>query len=73
MGYTPPAGWVEVLAGACLEVDLAHAVLESLGLRPVAQHFSTEGVFAGSVFDDCRLYVPDEEAEQARVILAQRI
>jgi hypothetical protein len=67
-----PAGWTEVFRGACLEADLVQAVLESAGLRPVRQQLSPQVWWAGSVLEDCRVYVPDAEAEAARAALAER-
>jgi hypothetical protein len=67
-----PDGWAEVFRGACLEADLVHAVLESAGLKPVRQQLSPQAWWSGSVMDDCRVYVPDGEAEAAREALAER-
>ena len=67
-----PAGWTEVFSGPCLEADLVHAVLESNGLMPVSQQLSPQVWWSGSVLEDCRIYVPEIEAERAREILASQ-
>jgi len=67
-----PEGWEEVFRGACLEADLVHAVLESAGLKPVRQQLSPQVWWAGSVLEDCRVYVMEDEAEAARQALAER-
>lgn len=67
-----PEGWTEVFRGACLEADLVQAVLETAGLQPVRQQLSPQVWWAGSVLDDCRVYVPDVEADAAREALAER-
>ena len=68
----PPEGWHEAFRGPCLEANLVQAVLESSGLRPVTQQFSPQSWWAGSVMDDCRVYVPNDQAEAARQALAER-
>jgi hypothetical protein len=68
----PPAGWAEVFSGPCLEADLVKAVLEAGGLRPVLQQFSPQVWWSGSVFEDCRVYVPADELEAARRALTER-
>ncbi len=70
MRYQPPEGWVEVWSGVCLEGDVLQAVLESYGLKPVTQRFSPQVLWSGSVFEDCRIYVPTDQAEEARKVLA---
>jgi hypothetical protein len=67
-----PDGWSEVFGGSCLEANLVHAVLEAGGLRPVTQQFSPEVWWSGTVLEDCRVYVPAEEAEAAREALRER-
>ena len=73
VNWRPPEGWTEILSGPSLEVDLAQAVLEASGLHPEVIRLGTAGVFAGSVFEDCRLFTPTPEAEQARRVLEERI
>ena len=73
MGRQAPEGWIMVLEGSSLELELARAVLESSGLHPVLQGLGVAGVFAGSVFEDARLFVPDEESADAERILSERI
>ena len=72
MSDRAPDGWEEVFRGACLEADLVHAVLESAGLKPVRQQLSPQVWWAGSVMEDCRIYVPESEADAARAALATR-
>lgn len=72
MSWEAPDGWEEVFRGACLEADLVQAVLESAGLQPVRQQLSPQVWWAGSVLEDCRVYVPEGEAESARHALAER-
>ena len=72
MREQPPDGWAEVFRGACLEADLVVAVLESNGLEPVKQQLGPEVWWAGSVLEDCRVYVPTLELESARRVLAER-
>jgi hypothetical protein len=67
-----PDGWEEVFRGACLEADLVQAVLESAGLKPVRQQLSPQVWWAGSVLEDCRVYVLESEADAARAVLAER-
>ena len=67
-----PEGWDEVFSGACLEADLVQAVLEANGLRPVTRRLSAEGVWSGSVFEDCRVYVPVDQLRAAREVLATK-
>lgn len=69
MRAKPPEGWDEVFTGACLEADLVHAVLEAHGLRPVTRQFSPQVWWSGSVFEDCRVYVPAGQLEAAREVL----
>ncbi|HKF16526.1 MAG TPA: hypothetical protein VKF14_04935 [Candidatus Dormibacteraeota bacterium] len=68
----PPEGWDEVFSGACLEADLIQAVLEANGLRPITRRLSSEGVWSGSVFEDCRVYVPVDQLRAAREVLATK-
>ena len=72
MSAEPPEGWVEVFRGACLEADLIVAVLEANGLEPVRQQLSPQGWWAGSVMEDCRVYVPADEVDVAHQALAER-
>lgn len=72
MKANPPAGWEEVFSGPCLEADLVRAVLEARGLRPVSQQFSPQVWWSGSVFEDCRVYVPVDQLEEARQVLGER-
>ncbi len=69
MRYQAPEGWEEIWSGVCLEGDVLHAILESHGLKPVSQRFSPQVLWSGSVFEDCRIYVPSDQAKQARTIL----
>jgi hypothetical protein len=72
VGAEPPEGWVEVFRGPCLEADLVVAVLEANGLEPVRQQLSPQAWWAGSVMEDCRVYVPAGEADAAHQALAER-
>jgi hypothetical protein len=67
-----PPGWAEVFRGACLEADLVLAVLQSAGLDPIRQQLSPQVWWAGSVLEDCRVYVRESEADVARAALAER-
>jgi hypothetical protein len=51
--------------------DLVQAVLESHGLRGVVQQFSPQAWWSGAVMEDCRVYVPLDQAEAARQALAK--
>jgi len=64
-----PEGWEEVFHGACVEANLVQAVLEANGLKPVIRELGSQGVWSGSVFEDCRVYVPVGELDAARDIL----
>ena len=66
-----PDGWEEVFRGSCLRADLIVAILESSGLKPVVQQLSPQSWWAGSVMDDCRVYVTVDEAEAARAALVE--
>jgi len=66
----PPEGWEEVFSGLCVEASVIQAVLETRGLRAVTQQFSSQWLI-GSVVDDCRVYVPVDQAEAARDALAE--
>lgn len=68
MSAAPP-GWVEVFRGPCVQGDVVHAALEANGLRVVTLRTSPEAVFSGLAFEQCRIFVPDVEAEQARELL----
>ena len=72
MSERTPDGWEEVFRGACLEADLVQAVLESAGLEPVVQRLSPQVWWAGSVLEDCRVYVHQSDADAARAALAER-
>ena len=72
MSAEPPEGWGEVFSGACVEADLVHAVLEANGLRPITRQLSAQGVWSGSVFEDCRVYVPVDQLRAAREVLAEQ-
>ncbi len=72
MRAKPPEGWEEVFSGACLEADLVQAVLEANGLRPITRQLSAQGVLSGSVFEDCRVYVPVDQLLAAREVLATK-
>jgi hypothetical protein len=72
MSADPPEGWEEVFKGPCLEADLVRAVLEANGLKPVRQQLSPQVWWAGSVMEDCRVYVPVDELDAAREALAER-
>jgi hypothetical protein len=65
-------GWAEVFRGSCLEADLVRAVLEANGLKPVRQQLSPHVWWSGSVMEDCRVYVPVDERDAARLALAER-
>jgi hypothetical protein len=67
----PPEGWKEVFQGPCVRADLIHAVLESRGVRAVIQQYSPQAWWSGSVMEDCRVYVPLDQAEAARAALAE--
>ena len=67
-----PEGWDEVFSGTCVEASVVQALLEGSGLNPVTQQFSPEVWWAGSVLEDCRIYVPEAEAETARELLENR-
>jgi hypothetical protein len=64
-----PEGWGEAYRGPCLRADLLLAVLESHGLHPVCQQFSPQVWWSGSLFEDCRIYLPEEELDRARQII----
>lgn len=70
MRFKAPEGWEEVFSGACVEANLVHAVLEANGLKPVTRELSSQGLWSGSVFEDCRVYVPVAQLQAARDILA---
>ncbi len=70
-GWKPPEGWDEVFSGICLEANVLVAVLESRGLHPVVQQFSPQVWWSGSVLDDCRVYVPVDQAKEAREAIAE--
>ena len=65
-----PEGWEEVFSGACVEANLVQAVLEANGLKPVTRELGSQGLWSGSVFEDCRVYVPVGQLDAARDILA---
>ncbi len=67
-----PEGWEEVFRGACLEADLVVAVLEANGIVPVRQQLSPYGWWSGPVIEDCRVYVPIDQATAAHEALAER-
>lgn len=67
-----PEGWKEVFRGPCLEADVVQAVLEAAGLAPVTRRLGFDRVWSGSVFEDCRVYVPGDQAEEAETALAER-
>ena len=66
-----PEGWEEVFRGPCVRANLVLAVLESHGLHGVVQQFSPQGWWSGAVMEDCRVYVPLDQAEAARQALAE--
>jgi hypothetical protein len=66
-----PEGWEEVFRGSCLRANLIVAILESSGLKPVVQQLSPQSWWSGSVLDDCRVYVPLDQAEAARQALVE--
>ena len=66
-----PGGWEEVFRGACLEADVIEALLSGQGLRVVVQRLDAGMLWPGTVFDECRLYVPEAQAEAARALLAE--
>jgi hypothetical protein len=70
MSWKVPEGWAEVFQGPRVRADVLVAVLELEGLHPVCQAFSPDTWWSGPVLEDCRIYVPDDEAEQAREIVA---
>jgi hypothetical protein len=66
-----PEGWDEVFSGACLEADVVNAVLEGHGLQTVMREVGPEGdLWPAPVVDQCRIYVPSGQVEQARQVLA---
>jgi len=71
MSVPPPEGWEEVFRGPCLRADLILAVLEANGLQPVRQQLSPQSWWSGSVLDDCRVYVPLDQAEAAQQALTE--
>jgi len=70
MTANAPEGWEEVFSGACVEANLVQAVLEANGLKPVTREFGSQALWSGSVFENCRVYVPVGQLEVARDILA---
>ncbi len=66
-----PEGWEEVFRGPCVRADLVQAVLEARGLRAVIQQYSPQGWWSGAVMEDCRVYVPLDQAGPAREALAE--
>lgn len=70
MSGQSPEGWVEVFQGPCVRADVLRAVLETSGLHPVSQQLSPQGWWSGSVIEDCRIYVTEAEAAQARDLLS---
>ena len=70
MNESSPEGWEEVFSGACLEADMVQSLLESNGLKPVTRQLNPPELWSGSVFEDCRVYVPLSEGEAARRLLA---
>jgi hypothetical protein len=70
MKGSAPEGWTEVFQGPRVRADVLVAVLELEGLHPVCQHFSPGTWWSGPVLEDCRIYVPEPEAELAREIVA---
>jgi hypothetical protein len=64
-----PEGWSEIFGGPCVRANVIHAVLEASGLRPVTQQFSPDVWWSGQVLEDCRVYVPEDQAEAARRVL----
>jgi hypothetical protein len=71
VSFESPEGWEEVFRGPCLQANLVQAVLEANGLRPMLQQLSPQTWWSGSVLEDCRVYVPLDEAEAARQALAE--
>ena len=65
-----PEGWEEVFSGPCFQASVIQAVLETRDLRAVTQQYSPQWL-AGDVMDDCRVYVPIDQAEAAREALAE--
>jgi len=69
-GYQPREG--SALAGGRAGLRAAAAaILESTGLKPVRQQLGPQSWWSGSVLDDCRVYVPVDEAESARQALVE--
>jgi hypothetical protein len=65
-----PEGWEEVYSGSCLEADVLEAVLEANGLKPVNRQLESRDVLPTVGFDECRIYVPVSEAENARELVS---
>jgi hypothetical protein len=66
-----PEGWEEVYSGPCLEADVLEAVLEANGLKPVSRQLEARDVLPTVGFDECRIYVPVSEAENARELVSR--
>jgi hypothetical protein len=66
-----PEGWEEVYSGSCLEADVLEAVLEANGLKPVNRQLEARDVLPTVGFDECRIYVPVSEAENARELVSR--
>jgi hypothetical protein len=66
-----PEGWAEVYGGPFVQGDLIRAVLEARGIQAVTQRLAPESVFSGLDFERCVVFVPAEQAERARVVLAE--
>lgn len=71
MSSGTPEGWDEVFSGPCLEADVLEAVLGAKGLRVVVRRLNAEPLWPGTVFDDCRIYVPSVQAGAARRLMAE--
>lgn len=60
---------VAVFEGTNVEADVVAALLEAAGLHPILQARESVTTFAG--LDNAKVYVPAEEADQARQAISE--
>jgi hypothetical protein len=62
-------GWIEVFRGPRLQGEIVASALAAAGLE--VSELGGMPTYAGLDFDDYRLYVPEEQAEAARKLIAE--
>jgi hypothetical protein len=67
-----PDGWEEVFSGPCLEAGVVQAALEANGLEPVSRQLEAGDLWPTVGFDECRVYVPTDQANTARQLVNER-